>query len=107
MANEWQRHIDQIQSAAGVHIAMAIGTLQMLSLRPLSRTHMGAVADAINLAARLNGVAACDEIVVSNMLYQRLPHAARDGFRELEAVDARNIGRVRAWKLGPVRGAGA
>ena len=79
----------------------------MLSLRPLSLTHMGAVADAINLAARLNEVAGCDEIVVSNMFYQRLPHAARNNFRELEPVDARNIGRVRAWKVGPLRGAGA
>jgi len=105
VANEWQCDIDQIQSAAGVHIAMTIGTLQMLSLRPLSRTHMGAVADSINLAARLNGVAGCDEIVVSNTLYQRLPHVARAGFRELEPIEARNIGRVRAWKL-PVRGNG-
>ncbi|PWU25244.1 MAG: hypothetical protein C5B48_02290 [Candidatus Rokuibacteriota bacterium] len=106
VANEWQRHIDQVQSAAGVHIAMTIGTLEMLSLRPLSRTHMGAVADAINLAARLNGMAECDEVVVSNTLYQRLPYAAREGFRELEPVEARNIGRVRAWKLGPLRGVG-
>ena len=102
VANEWQRRIDRIQSAAGVHIAMAIGTLQMLSLRPLSRTHIGGVADAINLAARLNGMAECDEIVVSNVLYQRLPHTAQQGFRELEPIDARNIGRVRAWKMGPL-----
>src|SRR4029453_1068037 len=98
VAAEWQRRIDRIQNAAGVHIAMGIGTLQMLSLRPLSPTHMGGVADAINLAARLNGMAECDEIVVSNVLYQRLPHAAREGFRELEPAEARNIGRVRAWK---------
>ena len=65
---------------------------------------MGAVADAINLAARLNDAAGCNEIVVSNMLYQRLPPAARHGFRELAPVDARNIGRVRAWTLGPLRG---
>jgi class 3 adenylate cyclase len=103
VANEWQRRIDRIQSAAGVHIAMAIGTLQMLSLRPLSRTHIGGVADAINLAARLNSMAECDEIVVSNVLYQRLPPAAQRDFRELEPIDARNVGRVRAWKMGPLR----
>jgi adenylate cyclase len=99
VANEWQRQIDQIQSAAGVHISMALGPMQMLSLRPLSRTRMGAVGDAINLAARLNGVAACGEIVVSNTFYQRLPVSAQADFRELEPVEARNIGRVRAWKL--------
>jgi len=102
VANEWQRRIDRVQSAAGVHIAMAIGTLQMLSLRPLSRTHMGGVADAINLASRLNGMAGCGEIVVSNVLYQRLPHTAQRGFHELEPIDARNVGRVRAWKTGPL-----
>jgi len=100
VAGGWQRHIDQIQGAAGMHIAMTIGSLQMLSLRPLSRTHMGAVADAINLAARLNDYAGCNEIVVSNTLYQHLPHAARADFRELDPIEARNIGRVRAWTLG-------
>jgi len=51
-----QRLIDQVQPAAGVHVAMALGDLQVLSLRPLSRTHMGVIGDCINLAARLNTV---------------------------------------------------
>lgn len=107
VATEWQRQIDQIQPAAGVHVAMTLGDLQVLSLRPLSRTHMGVVGDCINLSARLNGVAGCDEIVVSNMLYQRLPDPVRAQFQELSPVDAKNIGRVHAWKLGPLRGPGA
>ena len=69
---------------------MSLGDLQVLSLRPLSRTHMGVVGDCINLAAtRLNGVAGCDEIVVSNMLYQRLPDRVRAEFQELPPVDAK------------------
>ena len=103
VATEWQRQIDQIQPAAGVHVAMTLGDLQVLSLRPLSRTHMGVVGDCINLAARLNGVAGCDEIVVSNMLYQKLPDRVRAEFQELPPVDAKNIGRVHAWKLGPLQ----
>jgi len=103
VATEWQRQIDQIQPAAGVHVAMSIGDLQVLSLRPLSRTHMGVVGESINLAARLNVVAGCDEIVVSNTLYQRLPDAARRDFHELPPIEAKNIGRVHAWKLGPLR----
>ena len=98
MATEWQRQIDEIQPAAGVHVSMALGDLQVLSLRPLSRTHMGVVGDSINLAARLNRVAGCDEIVVSNMLYQRLPDAVRAEFQELPPVEAKNVGRVRAWR---------
>jgi class 3 adenylate cyclase len=63
---------------------------------------MGVIGDSINLAARLNSDAGCDEIVVSNLLYQRLPDDARAGFVELAPVEAKNIGRVRAWKLGPL-----
>ena len=103
VATEWQRQIDQIQPAAGVHVSMTLGDLQVLSLRPLSRTHMGVVGESINLAARLNGVAGCDEIVASNTFYQRLPDAARRDFQELPPVDAKNIGRIHAWKLGPLR----
>ena len=100
---EWQRQIDQVQPAAGVHVSIALGDLQVLSLRPLSRTHMGVIGDSINLAARLNTVSGCDEIVVSNTFYQRLPDALRAEFQELPPVEAKNIGRIRAWKLGPFR----
>ena len=100
VALEWQRHIDQVQSAAGVHVSIALGDLQLISLRPLSRTHMGVVGDSINLAARLNAVAGCDELVVSNTFYQRLPDGLRAEFRELAPVEAKNIGRIRAWKRG-------
>ena len=101
-----QRQIDQVQPAAGVHVSIALGDLQVLSLRPLSRTHMGVIGDCINLAARLNAVSGCDEIVVSNTLYQRLPDTLRAEFQELPPVEAKNIGRIRAWKLGPRRAPG-
>ena len=103
VATEWQRQIDQIQPAAGVHASINVGDHQVLSLRPLSRTHMGVIGESINLAARLNGVAGCNEIVVSNTLFQRLPESARAEFQELPPVEAKNIGRIRAWKLGPLR----
>lgn len=103
VATEWQRQIDQIQPAAGVHVSMTLGDLQVLSLRPLSRTHMGIIGDAINLADRLNAAAACDDIVVSNTLYQRLAGALRAEFEELPPVEAKNIGRIRAWKLHALR----
>ena len=86
---------------------LALGDLQVLSLRPLSRTHMGVIGGSINLAARLNGVAGCDDIVVSNMLHQRLPDDVRAEFLELAPIDAKNIGRVRAWKLGPLGALGS
>jgi adenylate cyclase len=99
VAEEWQRQIDEAEPAAGVHVGMAVGEVQMLSLRPFSRTHMGAVAEAMNLAARLTAVAGPGEIVVSNLFHQALPHPDRLAFTELQPVEAKNIGRVRAWKL--------
>jgi hypothetical protein len=42
-------------------------------------------------------MAECDEIVVSNVLYQRLPHTAQRGFRELEPIAARNVGRLNVF----------
>src|SRR5262245_6111572 len=99
IAEQWQRQIDQAQPAAGVHVAMALGDVEVLSLRPFSRTHMGALADAMNLCARLNAVAGPGEIVVSNLLQQALPDAERAAATELDPVDAKNIGRVKAWRL--------
>ena len=78
---------------------MALGEVQMLSLCPFSRTHTGAVADAMNLAARLNSLASPGEIVVSNLVHQALPDTERAAFTELEPVEAKNIALVRAWRL--------
>lgn len=99
VSQDWQRQIDLQQSASGCHIGMAIGDLNIVSLRPFSRTHMGAIADSINTAARLSSAAAPDEIVVSNALFQTLPTHAQSDFREMPPVEAKNIGRIRAWKL--------
>lgn len=99
VSNEWQRQIDHIQSAGGCHIGMAMGDLSILSLRPFSRAHMGAIADSINTAARLSSTAGPDEIVVSNALYQKLAEGLQTSFTEMEPVEARNIGRIKAWRL--------
>jgi class 3 adenylate cyclase len=100
VSNEWQRHIDHVQESAGCHVALALGDLNVLSVRPFSRTYMGAIGEAINLASRLTGAAAAGEIVVSNGFFQRLADPLQEGFEELAAVEAKNIGRIHAWKLG-------
>lgn len=99
VSNEWQRQIDHLQSAGGCHIGMALGDLHILSLRPFGRAHMGAIADSINTAARLSSQAKPDEIVVSNSLFQKFSEESQSGFQEMEPVEARNIGRIRAWRL--------
>jgi adenylate cyclase len=100
VSNQWQRRIDRVQTAAGLHMGMAIGTLQIVSLRPYSRTHMGAIGDCINVAARLMSVASQSETVVSNAFYQGLPEDVQSRFRDADPVEARNVGRIRAWTLG-------
>ena len=97
--NEWQRHIDNVEEAVGCHVGMAVGDLNILSARPFSRTYMAALGQAINLASRLLAAAEVGEIVVSNGLHHRLPDGLQDSFDPLETVEARNIGRIRAWKL--------
>jgi adenylate cyclase len=100
VSNEWQRCIDQVQSSGGAHIGMALGDLNVLSMRPFSRAHMGVIGESVNLAARLTNVAGPGEIVVSNSLYNALPDSDHSGFVALEPVEAKNMGRIKAWKLG-------
>jgi class 3 adenylate cyclase len=98
VSHNWQRHIDRIQESGGVHIGMAIGDLQIVSLRSFSRTHMGAIGDTINVAARLTASAGPSEIVVSNSFFNDLDEE-QAGFQETEPLAARNVGLIKAWKL--------
>jgi class 3 adenylate cyclase len=98
VSNEWQRQIDRVQTASGVHIGMAIGDLQVMSLRPFSRAYMGCIGDSINMAARLMNAAGPGEVVVSNMLYQRLDGDGQAPFTPMDAIDAKNVGRIKAWR---------
>jgi hypothetical protein len=95
VSNEWQRQIDRVQTASGVHIGMAIGDLQVMSLRPFSRAYMGCIGDSINMAARLMNAAGPGEVVVSNMLYQRLDGERQAPFTPMDAIDAKNVGASR------------
>jgi adenylate cyclase len=104
-SNEWQRRIDHVQTGGGCHIGLAIGDLNIVSLRPFSCSHVGAIADSINTAARLSAAAGPDEIVAANALFHGLSAESQARFAEMEPIDARNVGRIRAWKLRNVRNA--
>jgi class 3 adenylate cyclase len=95
----WQRHIDRVQESGGVHVGMAMGDLEIVSLQPFGRAHMGAIGDSINMAARLTASARSGEIVVSNSFYLALEEESQTSFAELDPIEAKNVGRIRAWKL--------
>ena len=78
---------------------MAIGDVRVVSQRPFSRADLGVLGDSMNLSARLTAVADQDEVVVSNTVYQQLDQVWQKHFGELDPVEARNIGSVKAWKL--------
>jgi adenylate cyclase len=97
VSNEWQRQLDRIQPVRGSRIGIALGDLQLLSLRPFSRTYIGAVGDVINMAARLSSSAEPGQIVVSNLVYRALSGDVQKRLRETEPVEAKNVGKIKAW----------
>jgi class 3 adenylate cyclase len=99
VSNRWQREIDRIQPAGGVHIGIAMGDIQSVLYRPFCRSHVGVVGDAVNLGARLLAQATTDEIVVSNTYFHALPAHEQAAFAELEPLEVKNIGLIKAWKL--------
>ncbi len=98
VAHEWQRQIDREQAPLGLHVGVALGDLHLMALRPFSRTHIGFIGDCINVAARLMSHATADEIIVSNSFYQRLSESSRAGFQPQDSIEAKNVGRIKAWK---------
>ncbi len=98
VSHEWQRHLDNIQLVRGVHMGVCIGSMQIVSLRPFSRSHVSGIGQVINLASRLMAEAGPSQIVVSNTYYHALPAVSQTAFEELPAVDAKNMGRIKAWR---------
>ena len=101
MSNAPQRHLRAvIKIAHGLRIdaEAVVGDLQMVSYRPFSRTHLGAIGDTINLAARLMANASQGELVISNIFYNHLSASSRNGFTSIPPIEAKNMGKIKAWK---------
>ena len=104
VSREWQRQLDRIQPVRGSHIGIALGDLQLISLRPFSRTYIGAIGDVINMAARLSSFATPGQIVVSNLVFRDLSNQAQKSLRETGPVEAKNVGNIKAWVYDRVAG---
>jgi class 3 adenylate cyclase len=61
---------------------------------------MGVIGDPINLAARLQAAAQPNEIVMSNTFYNHLDGDSQSGLIEMEPMEARNVGNIKAWRTG-------
>lgn len=99
VADDWQRELDRTQPSRGVHIGVAVGDLTLLQLRPFSRAHIGFIGEGLNMAARLMGEAKADEAVLSNGVYRLLDDNLRESLAAMEPIEAKNVGRITAWKL--------
>ncbi len=80
-------------------MGIAMGDIHVVLYRPFSQTHIGVVGDAVNLSARLLAEASSNEMVVTNTFYQKLPESMQSDFGEMEPIEAKNVGLIKAWKL--------
>ena len=99
VSDYWQRQIDRQQPSSGMHIGVAYGDLQIVALRPSCRANSTAIADVINVAARLMNMAGPGEVLVANSFYKQLSTPTRAALQPIAPQDARNVGRLRAWRL--------
>lgn len=99
VSDHWQRRIDRVQEAKGVHIGIAMGDLNLMRLRAFSSRHYGFIGEAVNLAARLMAAAGPGEIIASNRFHQALGDTAAVRFQETPPIDAKNVGRIKAWRF--------
>jgi len=97
-SGHWERRIDRVQDKHGLHVGIAIGSLNLLPLRPFARSQIGFIGDALNLSTRLTGEAEPGEIVVSNAFYQALDEDLQSEFVENRPIVAKNIGTLRSWR---------
>lgn len=98
VSNDWQRKIDHLQPGGGAHIAMAMGRVQVVSMRALDDAHLTTIGDCLNIAARLLPLAAQGQIVVSNVLRNALRSSAYE-FEAREPLEAHNVGTIQPWEL--------
>lgn len=82
-----------VQDINGVLPGIELSGVEFAQLEDL------ALEDPIAVAARLSNSAQPGEIVVSNSPQAQRPLASRPLLREVEPVEAKNVGRIKAWRF--------
>lgn len=98
VCHSWQRWIGHVQPRRGAHVGMAMGRVQLVTMRAFDHARLATIGDCMDIAARLLPLAGPGEIVVSNVLR----HVLRDSPYELTPLppfEARNIGSCNRWKV--------
>jgi class 3 adenylate cyclase len=98
VAHNWQRRIDYVEPGGGVHVSMAIGRVQLVSMRPLDYARLQTIGDCLQICSRLLPLAGPGQIVISNMLRHALQNLDYD-FTALPPFEAKNIGTLQPWRL--------
>ncbi len=98
VSGRWQRALDRVQPSKSVHVGLAMGDLDLMPFRPFSRTHLGFMGEALNLSSRLMVEATADQAVATNTFYMALDDTGRRAFEAIEPVEAKNVGRIQAWR---------
>jgi class 3 adenylate cyclase len=81
-----------------VHIGIAMGDLDLMPFQPFSPTHLGFMGEPLNLATRLMSEATSDQAVATNTFYAGIDEAWWRAFEAIEPVEAKNVGRIHAWR---------
>ena len=97
-SEHWQRQMDNVHEKGGVHIGIAMGSLNLMPLRPFARSHIGFIGDPLNIAARLVDKAQPSEIIVSNTFYHALGEDLQAEFSESHRIEAKNVGNLQSWR---------
>jgi class 3 adenylate cyclase len=96
LAEEWQDQIDYAVDPKGLRAGAALGSVLFVSEQPPNPL-IHAIGDSVNIAARLQGMAEPNSLMISNRLRKRF-FGARDDFGEVAPFNLKNIGKVIAWR---------
>lgn len=96
LAEEWQDQLDYSVEPKGLRAGAAIGRVMFVSEQPPNLT-IHAIGEPVNIAARLQGEAEPNSLLISNRLRKRF-FGAREDFEEVGPFDLKNIGNVIAWR---------